>query len=82
MKSSKSLTQLIKDVLEELNGHPNRMTFEELYDRDEALAGALNRLPDFEYPDVAHMDVKQLREYYSVRLRRAEREVQSDLAAG
>lgn len=69
--SLKPLSALIQDVLNELEGHPNRMTVEELYDSDEALASALNRVPGFEYPDVAHLDVKGLREYYEPRLRRA-----------
>lgn len=70
--TSKSLPELLKAVLFELEGHPDRARFEELYDSDDDLAGALNSLPDFEYPDVAHMTVKELRQHYGTRLKWAE----------
>lgn len=70
-KDTKSLSALLSDVLSELEGHPNTARFEELYDSDDALASALNRLPDFEYPDVSYMNVRELREFYTRQLKQA-----------
>lgn len=68
---TKSLSASLADVLSELEGHSNTARVEELYDTDDALASALNRVPDFEFPDVSYMNVRELREFYTRRLKQA-----------
>ncbi|MFK4132011.1 hypothetical protein ACI2KR_06910 [Pseudomonas luteola] len=48
-------------VLEALEGYTAKSNIGELYDEDDELASAMNRIPGFEYPDYSHFTVEGMK---------------------
>jgi hypothetical protein len=69
MSKAKTTTSPEEDVIEALGGFMREESVGKLYDDNDELASALNRLPEFEYPDYSWHTVESLRKEMERRIK-------------